>query len=253
MIFRQRVAGIRKIQWIRANLGVALVVEKNGRKVNSRGEQDRRREKLDDDETPWMTKEFAGNGCRGWKMAEGIIPTVTCGLARRSMRNRSCWMFGDLRKKPIGPDWFAMLIPLRPSGFSCSRVELPLLRHSWLLICSRMTDYFARAHVCGIEPSRLLVKHLHSHSRMRRFNFARTSRFYNFAVGLALRVEPAPRYSCPDRLAVVQLLLPNSPRCNRHPRFTSSPSSSLPLVHLASERARVLDTATLAPPEITVA
>jgi hypothetical protein len=35
------VAGARKIQWIMANLGVALVVEENGRKVNSRGEQDR--------------------------------------------------------------------------------------------------------------------------------------------------------------------------------------------------------------------
>jgi hypothetical protein len=36
------VAGARKIQWVMANLGVALVVEENGRKVNSRGEQDRR-------------------------------------------------------------------------------------------------------------------------------------------------------------------------------------------------------------------
>jgi hypothetical protein len=32
--------------------------------VISRGEQDRRREKLDDDEIPWITKEFTGNGCR---------------------------------------------------------------------------------------------------------------------------------------------------------------------------------------------
>jgi hypothetical protein len=39
-----------------------------------------------------LTKKFAGNGCRGWKMAERIIPTVICGLARRSTRNRSCWM-----------------------------------------------------------------------------------------------------------------------------------------------------------------
>jgi hypothetical protein len=49
-LFRQRVTGIRKIQWIRGNLGVALVVEKNGWKVNSRGEQDWRREELDGDE-----------------------------------------------------------------------------------------------------------------------------------------------------------------------------------------------------------
>jgi hypothetical protein len=81
MIFRQRVTGIKKIQWIRANLGVALVMEENMRKVNSRGEQDRRREKLDDDEISWMTKKFVGKGCRGWKMVEGVIPVVTCGLA----------------------------------------------------------------------------------------------------------------------------------------------------------------------------
>jgi hypothetical protein len=56
-----------------------LVVEKNGWKVNSRGEHDRRREKLDDDEIPWMTKEFAGKGCRGWKMAEGVVSVVTRG------------------------------------------------------------------------------------------------------------------------------------------------------------------------------
>jgi hypothetical protein len=41
--------------------------------------QDRRREKLDDDKTPWMTKEFAGNGCSGWKMAEGVVSVVTRG------------------------------------------------------------------------------------------------------------------------------------------------------------------------------
>jgi hypothetical protein len=28
------VVGITKIQWVRANLGIALVVEENGRKVN---------------------------------------------------------------------------------------------------------------------------------------------------------------------------------------------------------------------------
>jgi hypothetical protein len=47
--------------------------------VNSRGEQDRRGEELDDDEIPWMTKEFAGKGCRGWKMAEGVVSMVTRG------------------------------------------------------------------------------------------------------------------------------------------------------------------------------
>jgi hypothetical protein len=60
--------------------------------VDSRGEHDRRREKLDDDEIPWLTKKLAGKGCRGWKMVEEVVPVVPCGLARRSMRNRSCWM-----------------------------------------------------------------------------------------------------------------------------------------------------------------
>jgi hypothetical protein len=39
-------------------------MEKNEWKVNSRGEQDRQREKLDDDEIPWVMKKFAGN-CSG--------------------------------------------------------------------------------------------------------------------------------------------------------------------------------------------
>jgi hypothetical protein len=54
----------------------------NTRKVNPHGEQDRRREKLNDDKIPWMTKKFAGKGCRGWKMAEGVVSVVTRGLAR---------------------------------------------------------------------------------------------------------------------------------------------------------------------------
>jgi hypothetical protein len=54
----------------------------NTRNVNSRGEQDRRREKLDDDEIPWMTKGFAEHGCRGWKIAKGVVSVVTRGLAR---------------------------------------------------------------------------------------------------------------------------------------------------------------------------
>jgi hypothetical protein len=67
---------------------VALVMKGNTRKVNSRGEQDRRRERLDDDEIPWMTKKFAGNSGRGWKMAEEVNSMVTCGLARRLTRKR---------------------------------------------------------------------------------------------------------------------------------------------------------------------
>jgi hypothetical protein len=64
--------GARKIQWVMANLGVALVGEENGRRVASRGEQDRRREELDGGEVPvwegrrggtrevqWVTKKLA--------------------------------------------------------------------------------------------------------------------------------------------------------------------------------------------------
>jgi hypothetical protein len=49
-------------------------MKKNTRKVNSRGEQNWRREdELDDDEIPWVMKKFVGEGCHGWKMAEGVI------------------------------------------------------------------------------------------------------------------------------------------------------------------------------------
>jgi hypothetical protein len=67
-------------------------MEKNRRKVIFHGEQDWRGEKFDGDEIPWMTKGLAEHGCRGWKIAEGIVSVVTSDLARRSMRNRSCWM-----------------------------------------------------------------------------------------------------------------------------------------------------------------
>jgi hypothetical protein len=34
---------------------------------------------LDDDEIPWSMKKFAGKGCRGWKMVEGVISEMTRG------------------------------------------------------------------------------------------------------------------------------------------------------------------------------
>jgi hypothetical protein len=37
-------------------------MKENTRKVSSRGEQDWQREKLDDDEIPWMTKGSAEHG-----------------------------------------------------------------------------------------------------------------------------------------------------------------------------------------------
>jgi hypothetical protein len=70
-------------------------------------------------------KEFAGNGCSGWKMAEGIIPAVICDLARRSTRSRSCWMSwipGAKRQSRIG--LLGQLLR-EPSGSNCSRAKSP--------------------------------------------------------------------------------------------------------------------------------
>jgi hypothetical protein len=111
-------------------------------------------------------------------------------------------------------DWFAMPTPLRTSGFSGSRLSLlcsrtcaaeagpahprsllqdrrarshllhtipVLLSHHWPLTCSRVACCLARAHACGIEPSRPLAKHFRSHLRTHRFNSARTSGFCNSA------------------------------------------------------------------------
>jgi hypothetical protein len=92
----------------------------------------------------------------------------------------------------IEPDWFAKPTSPRTSGFSCSQLSLHcsrvcaaetrsahpcslrqdrrswlhlrhavlvLLSHHWLLTCSRVACCLARAHACGIRPSRLLAKH----------------------------------------------------------------------------------------------
>jgi hypothetical protein len=59
MFWQKGSPALGKIQWVKANLGVALVVENNGRKVNSRDEQHWRREELDGDEVPWVTKKLA--------------------------------------------------------------------------------------------------------------------------------------------------------------------------------------------------
>jgi hypothetical protein len=34
---------------------------------------------LDGDEVPWVTKKLAGKGCRGWRMAEGVVSVVIRG------------------------------------------------------------------------------------------------------------------------------------------------------------------------------
>jgi hypothetical protein len=67
--------GARKIQWVMANLGVALVGEENGRRVASRGEQDRRREELDGGEVPVREGRRGGAGEVQWvtrKLARGL-------------------------------------------------------------------------------------------------------------------------------------------------------------------------------------
>jgi hypothetical protein len=89
--------------------------------VNSRGEQDRRREKLDNDEIPWMTKKFAGKGCRRWKMVEGVIPV---GDEEQKLLD-----VVDSWDETMEPDGFAIPTSLRTLGFFCSWVELPLPMH----------------------------------------------------------------------------------------------------------------------------
>jgi hypothetical protein len=107
-----------------------------------------------------------------------------------------------------------------------------LLSHHWTSTYSRVVCCLVRAHACGNKPSWPPVEYSRSHSRTRRFNSAWTSGSCNSAAlptccdairaGLpppsvfALLVEPAPRCSCTDRLAAVQLLLPSLP-CHTRP------------------------------------
>jgi hypothetical protein len=77
-----------------------------------------------------MTKKLAGKGCSGWKMA-GVLLTVARGDGSRLSDQQGVRTIG--RRGPLGRDnragLFAILTPPRTSGFSCSRVELPLLTH----------------------------------------------------------------------------------------------------------------------------
>jgi hypothetical protein len=123
-----------------------------------------------------------------------------------------------LWNRMMEPDWFTMLIPSRPSGFSCSWVELPLLTYPWLLTCSRVACCLARAHACGIEPSWPLAKHFRSHSRTRQFDSARTSGFCNSA---ALSI-------CCDAIKV-GLPPPSVLRCASNPRRITPALTTLPL------------------------
>jgi hypothetical protein len=62
------------------------------------------------------------------------------------------------------------------------RAVLVLLPHPWPSTCSHVACCPARAHACGIEPSRPLAKHFRSHPRTRQFNSAQTSGSCNSAV-----------------------------------------------------------------------
>jgi hypothetical protein len=132
-----------------------------------------------------------------------------------------------------------MPTPPRTSGFSCSRLSLHcsracaieirsahprsllqdrrawlyllravpvLLPHHWLLTCLRVACCLARALACGIEPSRPPAKHFRSHSRMRRFNSARTSGSCNFAAlstccdTIRASLPPPPVLRCASNL-----------------------------------------------------
>jgi hypothetical protein len=45
---------------------------------------------LDGDEVLWVTKKLVRKGCRGWKMAEGVVSVVIA--VERSTRGKNCWM-----------------------------------------------------------------------------------------------------------------------------------------------------------------
>jgi hypothetical protein len=145
-----------------------------------------------------VTKKLARD-CSGWRITGEVFLTVICGDdsrlchgddvpayrdRRSSIRGLTSflevlWSCLDDRRgigaagcrgpwdETIEPDWSAMLTPPRTLGFSCSRVELPLLMHPWLLTCSRVIYYPARAHACGIKPSWPPVEHSRSYPRTR--------------------------------------------------------------------------------------
>jgi hypothetical protein len=169
-----------------------------------------------------------------------------------------------------------MPTPPRTSGFSCSRtctaetrpahprsllqdhrawshllrVVPVLLPHHWPSTCSRVACCPARAHACGIEPSRPPAERSRMHLRMRQPNSARTSGSCNFAAlstccdairaglppPLVFRCASNPRYvtsaltalplrSCSFRACCAILVLSASARTEAHPRQTISARS----------------------------
>jgi hypothetical protein len=163
-----------------------------------------------------VAKKFARKGCSGWKMSGGTShggPWSRWSV-ERSTRGRNCWTswtpgtrrwsrIGSLSRLLREPQGFpahgpsllcsrrciAETHPACPrsylqgcrawSHFLCAAPVLP--PYPWPLTCSCVACCLARAHVCGIEPSRPPAKHFRSQSRTRRFNSARTSGFCNSA------------------------------------------------------------------------
>jgi hypothetical protein len=76
-----------------------------------------------------MTKGFAEHGCRGWKMAEGVVSVVTHGLGWRLTKNRSCWTSWN-----PGTRWQSRIgllgnLPRELPGSNCSRAK-PSFAHA---------------------------------------------------------------------------------------------------------------------------
>jgi hypothetical protein len=88
-----------------------------------------------------------------------------------------------------------------------------LLSHHWPSTYSRVVCCLARAYARGIEPSRPLAKHFRSHSRMRRFNSARTSGSWNSAAlstccdAIRTGLPPPPVLCCTSNPCRVTLAL----------------------------------------------
>jgi hypothetical protein len=123
-----------------------------------------------------------------------------------------------------------------PSRISCA-VSI-LLSHHWPSTCLRVVRCLARAHTCGNESSRPPVEHSRSHSRMCRFNSARTSRSCN-----SVAFPPA---TCCD---AIRAGLPPSPvlHCASNPRRVA-PALTVLLLRSCSLRVhRAITTAFVSP------
>jgi hypothetical protein len=180
-----------------------------------------------------MMKEFTGKGCRGWKMAERVIPAVTCGLARRSTRNRSCWVSwtpGTRRQSRIDS---LCQIQREPQGPPT---------HGLSLYCPC---------VCAAE-----TRSAHPHSYSFRIRRAITAAFVSPLLlptrHATLPPPPSrrPWSACIRAVPFVALSSMASDQCIAHHRSWHHFSRSQ---HFVEHLNCIFDTATPAPPKITVA